>query len=220
MTWTTQLTYASAALSAADIAALAQTLGRSDVSYDAGSDRLQIILAVEASTLEEAAGVGLSAAAAATGLDTPIRLLVQSTADFVADTAHPPSLNLDLIGITEIAAEFGVSRQRAGQLANDPDFPAPVVHAAIGRLYTRTSVRAFHERWMATRNPRGGRRRRRTEPARTPSRVDDASRRTAAFDEIRPNSLQDNNITEPEATLRQRKPSEDRATNRGPDAAE
>lgn len=163
MTWTTQLTYAAAALSAADTAALAEALGQADVSYDAGSNRLQITLAVEASTLAEATGVGLSAAAADTGLAAPIRLLVQSTADFVADTEHPPPLNLDLIGITEIAGEFGVSRQRAGQLADDQDFPAPVVHASIGRLYTRASVRAFHKRWTAALSPRGGRRRRRTE---------------------------------------------------------
>jgi hypothetical protein len=164
MTWTTQLTYAAAALTAADTATLAEALGQADVSYDAGSNRLQITLAVEAATLEEATGMGLHAAAVATGLAAPLRLLVQSTADFIADTEHPPPLNLDLIGITEIAGEFGVSRQRAGQLADDPDFPAPVVHAAIGRLYTRASVRAFHQRWTAARNPRGGRRRRQTEP--------------------------------------------------------
>ncbi|ORJ54341.1 MULTISPECIES: hypothetical protein [Mycobacterium simiae complex] len=167
MTWTTQLIYPAAGLTAADTAALAEALGRAEVSYDAGRNRLQITLAVEASTLAEATGVSLSAAAAATGLAAPIRLLVQSTADFVADAEHPPPLNLDLIGITEIAGEFGVSRQRVGQLADDPDFPAPVVHAAIGRLYTRASVRAFHERWTAARNPRGGRRRRQTEPAGT-----------------------------------------------------
>jgi hypothetical protein len=52
-------------------------------------------------------------------------------------------VNLDLIGITEIARALGVSRQRAGQLADDSDFPAPVVQPASGRLYTRASVKAF-----------------------------------------------------------------------------
>ncbi len=68
MTWTTQLTYAAAALSAADTAALAEVLGQADVSYDAGSNRLQITVAVEAATMQEATGVGLSTTAVATGL--------------------------------------------------------------------------------------------------------------------------------------------------------
>lgn len=85
---------------------------------------------------------------------------MQSTADFIADHEHPAPLNLDLIGVTEIAGELGVSRQRAGKLADDPDFPAPVLRTAVGRLYTRESVKAFQKRWTAARNPRGGRRRR------------------------------------------------------------
>lgn len=160
MTWTTQLTYIAAALSTADTAALVQALGQAQVSYDAGSDRLQITLAVEAATVEEAAQMSLRAAQAATGLAMPIRLLVQDTGDFVGDIEHPRPLNVDLIGITEIAGVLGVSRQRAGQLAKDPDFPAPVAQTAAGRLYTRASVKAFCVRWMAARNPRGGRRRR------------------------------------------------------------
>lgn len=165
MTWMIQLTYAAAALSAVDTAPLPESVSQTDVNYDASRRRLQITLAVQADTMEEATKVGLRAAAAVTSLAGPSRLLVQRTTDFAADTAHPPPLNLDLIGITEIAAEFGVSRQRVGQLAGDPDFPAPVVHAATGRLYTRASVRAFHERWTAARNPRGGPRRRQTEPS-------------------------------------------------------
>ena len=160
MTWTAQLTYTAAALTPDDTAALSHELGRADVSYDARSGRLQITLEVEAATLEDAANTGLRAADTGGLLLKPIRLLVQSAADFSTQTAHPEPLNLDLIGITEIAGELGVSRQRAGKLADDPDFPAPVVQYAAGRLYTRASVRAFRERWTVARNPRGGRRRR------------------------------------------------------------
>lgn len=157
MTWTTQFTYTAAGLTDEDTAALAEALGGgADIAYAAGL--LQVNLEVEASTLEEAAGSALRTAAAATGLLKPTHLRVLPTAEFLDETAHPAPMNLDLIGITEIAAELGVSRQRAGKLADDRDFPAPVLEPASGRLYTRASVNAFQQRWTATRNPRGGRR--------------------------------------------------------------
>lgn len=153
MTWTAVLTYTAAALTAEDTAALSAALGDCDVSYHADSEQLQVTLEVDAATLAAATERALGAAAAATGLLKPTRLLVQTTADFLAETAHPAPMNLDLVGITEIAGELGVSRQRAGQLADGPDFPAPVVRPASGRLYTRDSVQAF-----ADRHPRiGGR---------------------------------------------------------------
>ena len=55
----------------------------------------------------------LRTTAAATGLLKPTRLQVLTTAEFVADIEHPPAVNLDVIGVTEIAAERGVSRQPA-----------------------------------------------------------------------------------------------------------
>lgn len=160
MTWTAQLTYTVAALTPDDTTALSRELGRADVAYDARNGRLQINLEVEAATLHDAADAGLRTADTSGLLRRPIRLLVQSTADFATETAHPEPVHLDLIGITEIAAELGVSRQRAGKLADDADFPAPVVQCAAGRFYTRASVKAFHDHWTVTRNPRGGRRRR------------------------------------------------------------
>lgn len=154
MMWTAQLTYAAPQGSRGFIAGPGAA-----VTYSRTGETLLITLEVEAATLEEAAVAGLRAAAGTEGLRLT-RLLVQSTADFVAEHAHPSPLNLDLIGVTEIAGELGVSRQRAGKLAEDPDFPAPVLRTATGRLYTRNSVKAFQQRWTATRNPRGGRRRR------------------------------------------------------------
>lgn len=153
MTWTVQCSYAATA--PADLAVVSGAA----VTYDPHSGSLEMAFEVEAGTLGEATVTGLSAAARTTGLQ-PTRLCVQSTADFVADHEHPAPLNLDLIGVTEIAGELGVSRQRAGKLADDPDFPAPVLRTAAGRLYTRDSVKAFQQRWTAARNPRGGRRRR------------------------------------------------------------
>ena len=165
MTWTARLSYSAPGLSAADLTALRTALVNAQIAYDATDGHLQISLDTEAATLEDAAAATLRTAAAATGLLKPSRLYVLPTADALLEAAHPAPLNLDLIGISQIAEELGVSRQRAGQLADDEDFPAPVLTPPSGRLYTRASVQAFHQRWLQTRNPRGGPRRRARPPA-------------------------------------------------------
>lgn len=48
-----------------------------------------------------------------------------------------------LMGLTEIAALLGVSRQRAGQLADTEGFPAPVDEIAAGRIWEPTAVEAW-----------------------------------------------------------------------------
>lgn len=156
MKWTTQLTYTAEGLTASDTEALAGTLTGADIAY--ADDRLQIQFEVDAAGLDDAANTALRTAAAATGLLKPTRLQILPSKDFQDQTLHPVSL--DLIGITEIADELGVSRQRAAKLTQAPDFPKHVAHPASGRIYTRASVQEFHRRWQATRNPRGGRPRR------------------------------------------------------------
>lgn len=163
MTWTSHLTYTAPGLAPADITALRDGLDAVDLVYDQDTGRLQITLAVDASTLEKAAADALQTAATATGLLKPTRLYVLPTVEAADEAAHPAPMDLDLVGITEIADELDVSRQRAGQLADgDPDFPQPVYNPSSGRrrLYTRTSIKAFKQRWLAARNPRGGPRRR------------------------------------------------------------
>ncbi|MCV7286125.1 hypothetical protein H7J87_12380 [Mycolicibacterium wolinskyi] len=162
MTWTTHLTYSAPGLTPADTTALRDALSAADLAYDQTSGRLQVTLEVDADTLQGAATKALDTAATATGLLKPNRLYLLPTTDAATETSHPAPMDLDLIGITEIADELNVSRQRAGQLADDhPDFPQPVYNPSSGRrrLYTRSSVRAFKQRWIATRNPRGGPRR-------------------------------------------------------------
>lgn len=66
----------------------------------------------------------------------------------LADPVIPP-----LVGYAEIAEIAGVSRQRARQFADLPDFPVPVVETAAGPLRVRAAVEA----WAATRNPTPGR---------------------------------------------------------------
>jgi ATP-dependent Clp protease ATP-binding subunit ClpA/predicted DNA-binding transcriptional regulator AlpA len=54
-----------------------------------------------------------------------------------------------LVGVAEIAAMLGVSRQRVNQLvAEDADFPAPEAELSAGRVWLRESVEA----WIAS-NP-------------------------------------------------------------------
>ena len=51
-----------------------------------------------------------------------------------------------LVGLTEIAAMLGVSRQRASQIVRDyDDFPAPVAELASGRIWETAAVRAWAE---------------------------------------------------------------------------
>ena len=162
MTWTTQLTYATGDLTDKDTRALAKALGGADVAYAAGQLRIQ--LEIEASTLRGAANAALRTAAAAAGLPKPHRLQVFSTDEFRDQQLNPEPL--DLIGMTEIAKELGVTRQRAGQLADTDDFPDPVATIASGRIFTRRSVQEFQRRREAARD-----RTRSTHPNHQPART-------------------------------------------------
>ena len=48
-----------------------------------------------------------------------------------------------LAGLAEIAGLAGVSRQRAGQLAAHPAFPAPVARLAMGPVWREADVTKF-----------------------------------------------------------------------------
>lgn len=50
---------------------------------------------------------------------------------------------LDLVGLAEIGAMLGVSRQRVDQLARSKGFPDPVATISAGRIWLREEV----ERW-------------------------------------------------------------------------
>jgi len=54
-------------------------------------------------------------------------------------------MGYDLVGITEIARMFGVSPQRADQLAATPTFPQPVTRLSAGRIWERADVRRWAE---------------------------------------------------------------------------
>ena len=55
---------------------------------------------------------------------------------------------LDLVGVAEVAAMMGVSRQRVHEvIRSDADFPEPVADLAAGRIWQRRDVEA----WMKAR---------------------------------------------------------------------
>jgi len=52
-----------------------------------------------------------------------------------------------LVGVAEIAAMIGLSRQRIHQLAReDPTFPAPTVVISAGRVWERVAVEDWARR--------------------------------------------------------------------------
>jgi predicted DNA-binding transcriptional regulator AlpA len=61
------------------------------------------------------------------------------------DRLCSPSVTHHLVGVAEVAKMLGVSRQRAVQIVTAyPDFPAPEVELASGRVWNRSAV----EKWM------------------------------------------------------------------------
>lgn len=53
---------------------------------------------------------------------------------------------LDLVGVAEIAALLGITRQRVNQLvAQREDFPEPVAHLSAGRIWRRDDVARWAE---------------------------------------------------------------------------
>ncbi len=49
----------------------------------------------------------------------------------------------DLLGLTEIADAWGLSRQRVSQLTKRADFPRPVFRAKAGAFWLRTAVEEY-----------------------------------------------------------------------------
>lgn len=49
----------------------------------------------------------------------------------------------EFMGSAEIGALFKVTRQRVQQLIARPDFPAPVAHLAMGKVWRAEDVRAW-----------------------------------------------------------------------------
>ena len=125
------------------------------VGWGAGPT-LGVVFIVEAEDISAAASRGLAAfidavKRVAGDLDVGVRRFEVTEDDF-----EPPSL----LGATDVARLLGVSRQRVYQLAEQADFPRPVVTLARGRMWERGQVEAWARRRSrsgsaARMNPRG-----------------------------------------------------------------
>lgn len=159
--WTAQLSYTAPGIDPQRREDIAAAL-HANVVYDDSDGRLTLTFETDGATLRQAAETALRDAGAAVlnaarGVMTakPTRMLVMSTQDYITEMEHPGAV--DQVGVAEIADLFGVSRQRAGQLIERQDFPDPVSRLKAGPVFSTSSVVAFHQRWLRTRSPQGGR---------------------------------------------------------------
>jgi len=51
----------------------------------------------------------------------------------------------DLLGLTEIAEAWGLSRQRVSQLTKRDDFPAPVFRAKAGGFWLKSAIEDYDQ---------------------------------------------------------------------------
>jgi len=78
-------------------------------------------------------------------LEESVRLVVCRQTDFEAGLTEPPFP--PFMGIGEIAAELGVSKQRASELCRKSNFPPPVASLAAGPVWVASSVHSFVKDW-------------------------------------------------------------------------
>lgn len=114
------------------------------------SKELEVTLTVSGADVVDAANAAievLEPAAEASGLGTlKVRALEVLDVDEhdrrLAEPAFP-----ELVGITEIGAMLGVTRQRASSLQARPDFPAPVAQLASGPVWRKADLSRFAASW-------------------------------------------------------------------------
>lgn len=85
------------------------------------------------------------------------RALGRMDGEILAGSLHPSSVRAfrrggrepvpDLAGLSEVARRLGVSRQRAGQITHQHDFPMAVSRLAMGPVYTVRGIDEFKDQW-------------------------------------------------------------------------
>ncbi len=80
---------------------------------------------------------------------------VKSVDDFDKELERPNYPQL--VGVSEVAALLGVSRQRVSELARAEYFPKPLAHLAAGPVWDRASLTHFLETWERTPRRKRGR---------------------------------------------------------------
>jgi len=134
------------------LAAIAEALAghHGALTTNAAAGRVSAQLTVHATTLRQAIDNSLAAVRDAVhgthGRFNPVRVDVVDEATFRAELAEPAIP--PLVGYAEIAEMAGVSRQRARELPNLPDFPPAVTETSSkGPLRVRSQVANWIQGW-------------------------------------------------------------------------
>jgi hypothetical protein len=88
----------------------------------------------------------------------PVEIQVQTVEDL--DRELEESNVPDLLGVSEVAAALGVSRQRVSELAESDDFPPPIARLKAGPIWQRSQISRFVGNWDRRPGPKPGARRR------------------------------------------------------------
>ncbi|NUR01386.1 MAG: hypothetical protein HOY79_34125 [Streptomyces sp.] len=126
------------------------------LGYAPGTDNVSVQMIVDASTARQALDAGIKAVtrAARVAGASPDVLAVELLTEEALDRrlAEPPIP--ELAGLSEVGEILGVSRQRAGQLAERDGFPPVVALLKSGPVFVAWQVRKFAERVRPPGRPR------------------------------------------------------------------
>lgn len=78
---------------------------------------------------------------------TPVRVTVETEAHHERELERRRD-EWALVGLAEIAAILGVSKQRVGELRRRPDFPRPVAELASGPVWKLSMLKRFVAGWQ------------------------------------------------------------------------
>lgn len=122
----------------------------------APNDNLSVQLSVEATTARQAIDAAIKAVTkAARDAGAPDQVVgVELVTEAEQERRLASPVVPDLAGLTEAGEILGVSKQRAGQLADTTDFPTAVAHLKSGPVFVTEQVRTFAARRKGTGRPR------------------------------------------------------------------
>ena len=118
----------------------------------APNGNLSVQLSIDAATARQATDAALKTITATakqhqiTSNVLGVEVITEDELDRRIDEPAVPAL----VGISEVAAMFGVVRQRAVQLAAREDFPPAVARLKSGPVFVKDQVVAFGKRWSRT----------------------------------------------------------------------
>jgi hypothetical protein len=113
------------------------------VHFDRNS--LTIKLTVQADSAAEAAQTAMERVRSVFPPSVPLQP-VRLYIDEVGSPSEQPS-EQDLLGIAELAMMLDVTKQRASDLARNPDFPRPLQELKAGPVWARSSIARYLKTW-------------------------------------------------------------------------